>query len=693
MKSIEQKAMRFLSTVLLVGSILIPTIVHSTEDGGTRSVFSEMSGGRGRAMGGAYAALVSDASSVDWNAGGLAFVQRRGALVLRSDYYGLQIGEEYAALVWPDWRWGVGAVSLQHFGIDGIEGRDDRNGVTESEFGSSQTQISLGYGRQVGEAWGVGGTFRFQRYQVANAEATGFAFDLGTQLSPGLLLGWPQDFWERTTVGISARNLMEPEIRLDQDVTHDPGTWRVGAAYTHPFASSGHFTAAVDMERSGGLDSRIHAGVEIQLHPSIALRSGLTQGHPTMGAGLTWRDLAFDYVLENNPIGDVHRVGFSYQFGSTLAEDQLSYLAAEEARIQTRMEVAFEERQAGRVDELLAEARGALQSGDVRATLQSLAVVETLVPDDPRSHALSIEAWMLEARELEAEEKFSEAALAYNRVLAIDPDFADARSAHASAQEQSDVRARRSEQVRGLFAEALDAFSGRDLVRSRTLLDEVLSIDPKDDDARSMRERTRTAIRREIEEKVAQADQFIRAGLLTDATGLLRKVQQLDPGNSEVTRLVERISTRRNEMARSASPSGGKVSNPNSSEASSSSTAANPPPPTTTRRQLSAEEKKELEGLYNRGVAASQEQRSTDAMRYFEHVYAAKPDFPGVAESLKRECLVVGMDHFASSRLDEAIAVWQRALEVDPNDEKVRGYLKRALQNRTRTEELLRDNR
>lgn len=97
----------------------------------------------------------------------------------------------------------------------------------------------------------------------------------------------------------------------------------------------------------------------------------------------------------------------------------------------------------------------------------------------------------------------------------------------------------------------------------------------------------------------------------------------------------------------------------------------------------------ELLGLYRRGIEASQAERSEDAVRYFELVHSASPGYAQVRENLVREYLTLGMDRFARGDLDDAIDIWQRAIEVDPQDDKARGYLERALRHRDRSQEIL----
>jgi tetratricopeptide (TPR) repeat protein len=98
---------------------------------------------------------------------------------------------------------------------------------------------------------------------------------------------------------------------------------------------------------------------------------------------------------------------------------------------------------------------------------------------------------------------------------------------------------------------------------------------------------------------------------------------------------------------------------------------------------------REAEEFYQRGLQAQSAQRSDEAVRYWELVWAARPDYREVASNLKREYLARGMELFASGRLDDAMVEWQRVLRVDPTDARARGYLARAEAQRARSREIL----
>ena len=51
------------------------------------------------------------------------------------------------------------------------------------------------------------------------------------------------------------------------------------------------------------------------------------------------------------------------------------------------------------------------------------------------------------------------------------------------------------------------------------------------------------------------------------------------------------------------------------------------------------------------------------------------------------------MDSFASGKVEQALAYWQKALEVDPDDPRAASYIARARTQQARTRAILSGNR
>lgn len=653
------------------------------QDGGTQSVFATGAGNRALAMGGAYAALSDDASAPLWNPGGLGFVQRWELQATRTSLYGLEIAEEYATFALPSWRWGVGAVSLRHFGVQGIEGRDGQNQVT-SDFASDDSELLLSYAKAFkDEAWSLGGSLKLRRQSLGQVSATGVGADVGMIAKPGKLFGNADPWSEKLTLGLSIRNLVEPAIRLEEETVNDPISMRFGAAYQHRFSYGGRVVATADLERVPDRDMRFYAGLEFQVHPLVALRSGMQNGNLSAGAGVRWRDLSFDYAFGENDLGSIHRLGVSAQFGPSTSERYRLSVEREEQEIQERLSVAFAEQEDQRLKNLVQNAKDSFAAEDYEGTLQTLAVVNTLRPDHPETHALEIGCWEKQAEELEQADEFAGAVLNYQRALALDPENEKLTQAVARCREESASRAERDQKLRAAFEKGLDAFGQGNLLVARRQFREVLKQSPDDEESSAMLERTEIAIDNRIDNLSQQVRRFVAGELYTDAESSLKDLENIGASSSLVSSLKQDIRRGQRKKLREASQAKRPVETTSETE-TATQVATTPAPP-----RITEDDKKEAERLYTQGVEALKSGRTTEAVAYLELVVAKDQSHGKAAEYLKQEYLTQGMDAFASGDLDRAVGQWEKALALDPTDERARGYLARARQQISRTREIL----
>jgi tetratricopeptide (TPR) repeat protein len=638
------------------------------DDGGTRSVFATGAGNRALAMGGAYGAFADDASAALWNPGGLGFVDQSQALFTQSDLSDVGFRETFAGFVLPDWRWGVASLTVRYFGTDGIEARDDRNVVVGENFGASETEIGLAYGRSFGAAWSVGGLVKLRRQQVAANSGGGLGADLGVQLLPALALGLDQPWARQLRMGLTLVNAAEPQIRLDRESVADPGGFRLGFGYEHPAFLLGGLIASFDLEKSRSTSLRPHAGIELRMHPMLAVRTGLDDGTLTAGTGLRWGRAALDYAFEDEPIGASHHVGLSYHFGSTVADAGAAAQRAEEERLERRLAELDRGRQSERLTTLLARAEEARQAGRYDDAVELLATLRTLDPGNANAQALEVRCLVEKARALEAQGDDASAVLAYRRALSEAPGDTAIAGQLERARASSDLKAARTTDLRRRFAAALDAFGADDLPAARSELVRLLAANPNDTEAQRLLRRVELTMSRRAEGWAQQATLLLQAGALREAEALIVRARALDPRAAGLA-YAESLLKQKQQMA------GAKPQRPT-------------PAPQTTRPELTAQQQRELAEFYRRGRAALEAGHADEALRYWEMVWSIQPGYQRVDEYLKREYLTRGMERFAAGDLDEAVRLWEQALRIDPKDERTLGYLARAQEQRARAREI-----
>jgi tetratricopeptide (TPR) repeat protein len=673
----------------LILALAFPVTARADDDGGGRSVFAYGAGNRALALGGAYAAISDDASAPLWNVGGLGLISRSEFQASHAGYYGFGIDEQYASIVLPHWRWGTFSATVQHFGADDIELRDDRNALVASGLSDSETEVLFGYGRSVGEMWGVGGTLKVQHLSLAGFSGSGVGMDVGVVVRPLLALAPNSPHRRRLSVGLAVRNAIEPKIRLASDAVPDPTGVRVGAAMFVPFTGGRNVLAALDVEKTSDMNTRYHAGFELRVHPSLAVRAGTNDGTFSSGAGVSWRQVTVDYTYEGNDLGQVHRIGATVAFGPTVAHSRDAALAAREAEVQNRLAEVFETRQKQRVRELLDRAAAQQRNGDFDGALRLIAAARALDPDNVDAKLGEVVCLRELGKRQESEGDFAAAAVTYSRAMVVAPNDPEAKSGYDRCRAASDRQAARSEDIRRRFTAALDAFSVGDLVEARRGFSEILQSSPKDSEAAAMLRRTEDAIDHRVDAMVGDANRSIDWGAWPDAESFLADARRLKPDDDRIELALARLDEAKAEANARAGASDTTLASGKTAGSSGSETGGARPQ----TKELTQEQRREVERLYARGMEAVAANRNSEAVPYFELVLSIDPEHGGAGEYLKREYLMRGMEFFADGRLDEAVAVWEKALRIDPDDERVNGYLSRAREQIARTRQILGSDR
>ena len=651
--------------------------VAAMDDGGGRSVFATGAGNRALAMGGAFSAVADDASAPLFNPAGLGLIGRKEIQASQTTLFGMGFSEQYASFVLPDWKLGTASLTWRSFGVDGIEERDDRGFLLNDNLKDSETELALGYGHSLLEGnLSIGGAFKVQRQNLAGYSGSGFGLDLGFWVRPLALAGNDSQIGQGLTLGLALRNVIEPEIKLQTDAVPDPSAIRTGLAWSGGLTEGLGLLAAVDLEKTSGMDSRLHAGVEARILKVLALRIGAADGTMTAGAGLDWRGLGADYMYEDNPLGDIHRFGLAVRFGATVEETRQANLAAAEADLQARLESAFNERSRTQEEQLVAEVRQQLKERRWNHALNLIGTLQVLAPDRPELPDLTAAAYSGLARLQEAQSDFAGAALSWRRALAAVPGQAQATAGLARVETESDLRSERTREIKARYEEALDAFANDNLPRARAGFGEVLAMSPQDQDAATMLARTEAAMTRRATALGEEAVSLAQVGQLAKARERLEAALDLNreaPGLAAASAELARLG---NEANRPGTRAPQAVSAPVAVE----------------KPALSPQRRREIDDLYRRGLNAMEAKRRDEAVQYWEMVWFVDPDHEKVREYLGQEYLARGMEAYADGALRQAVTSWEDALRVDPQDQRARGYLDRARQQLFRMEKISSNN-
>jgi hypothetical protein len=289
-------------------------------------------GGRALGLGGAHAALASDATAGYWNPAALARIGYPELMLMHDERFGSLLNYDFAAVAIPSGAQASLGLSVIRLGVDGIP--DTRNawvdvngnGLFDDDnrpeydkityFSAADWGVLVTYATRAGETFAYGANLKLIYRDLAEASGTGLGFDVGALYTPVEGLSFGANVQDITTTFIAwstgRTELITPTLKL-------------GSAYEFEFLG-GRFAPTVDVDLrfenrrfasvasigSVSLDPRL--GIEFDLRRTIALRVGYSDVRQlTLGAGLHLRKLDIDYCFarfgsRDDNLGDTHRI-------------------------------------------------------------------------------------------------------------------------------------------------------------------------------------------------------------------------------------------------------------------------------------------------------------------------------------------------------------------------------------------------
>ncbi len=294
------------NTVLLAAvlSIVMTTHASAGEPGSSGFTFLRLgSGARAGGMGEAFTAVADDATSIYWNPAGMAAVDQIELNLTHNEWL-MDIRFEQATVVSEMWG---GAAGLSFTGL--YYGSMDRYGeypsiTPDGTFSPYDMALSLGYARDIIPNVALGAAFKVIHSKIDFESATGYAFDLGVTHRTKI---------EGLTLAASMLNL-GPQASFVEEKFYPPFQLRVGGAYEiMREALHGGLILAADVVFPNDNDAKAHFGLEYSYQRLLMLRFGYKSGYDiqgaTMGAGVAWKSLRFDYAYMpiEYEMGDAHR--------------------------------------------------------------------------------------------------------------------------------------------------------------------------------------------------------------------------------------------------------------------------------------------------------------------------------------------------------------------------------------------------
>ncbi len=288
-------------------------------------------GGRALGLGGAHAALATDATGGYWNPAALARLLYPEALLMHDERFGNLINYDVATVALPYGMDASVGVTLLRLGVDGIP--DTRNAWLDANgnrifddnnrpeydkvtyFNAADWAVYLSYAKQVSHDLSLGANIKLIRRDLADHSATGIGFDVGILYSPltDLYLGLnAQDITTTFVSWSTGRNeLITPTLKLGTAYFIELFGGRFAPALDVDIRFENRRFASVANVGPISLDPR--AGIEFDYNRLFALRLGYSDiKQMTFGAGVHLKKLDIDYSFAQfgaaNNLGNTHRI-------------------------------------------------------------------------------------------------------------------------------------------------------------------------------------------------------------------------------------------------------------------------------------------------------------------------------------------------------------------------------------------------
>jgi len=301
----ERLMKTWIAVLVALGAAAAPATAQE-ENGGTPGTWlSQYVTARTLGLGGAFVGVADDATAAVWNPAGLAMLVPNE---LRFETARLFDDTSINSL-----NFAVPGNKLPSFGLTIVSfssGNFERTNELNDPLGTfseGQQAYVFSMAKSLNTRFAVGANGKFVRQSLEEYNGSGFGFDLGAigYVTPAIKLG------------VSALNIGGPSVTMRDSPETYPVEIRAGfsAEVLH-----GRGLIAGEVDQASGPGTRFRGGTEYWVQPSIGLRVGMNDQDPS--GGLSYRfagKYQFDYGLQDNPLGMMHRLGLTYRFGGFFA--------------------------------------------------------------------------------------------------------------------------------------------------------------------------------------------------------------------------------------------------------------------------------------------------------------------------------------------------------------------------------------
>jgi len=645
--------------------VTVSGLSHASDDSGTLSPFSLGTGASELSRAGSNIASSDAGTCSYWNPSLLAVTSQNSFTGFHSRLYESDIAYNYFGLALPTLDFGGFGLGVFWQNTRNIERRDAAN-LYLGEISDNQLRFYFAYGKRIAK-YNVGLSATFGHHSMGDYRATtspGVNLSIGRQFAPSL------SWLDTLSIVASARNIVKPETRLEEEDFSLPLSLEAGVALaivvSRKWEQSVNLSAAVKKTEFG--DARSSVGLEYSVSRSLFIRSGASSAQRSIGLGVKYSAFSFDYALVDRDLGSLHMFSISTGLGSTVAERRKARTEKQETEFRAVMDRQIRSKNQDMVEQLIARGQERLRASDLK-----------------------------------------EAYGCYERALFIArTNGADTTEVHGFVESTRDqlaiftARARHSE-----FIDSAEVkLASDDYLAARYFANLARAEFPESDEAKYLLEESDSAIRRHtsmsevINEQLMRADSLLSAGQLGEARSQIMAIKEFAPDVNLIAPLIVRLKVETwRETAYSAHADQdfaaalaaldsvdvllsncrwctslrNQIDRIQGSRITESQSQAQ-----VLTTELDPDLEREVKSLYESGKLAFERGELPDAMDLWESVEDKAPNYKSVRKYLIDVYRFIGVDLYSRKMRQEALNVWKKAIELDPKNVEIKDCISRA---------------
>ena len=612
-------------TVLLIIILLSAAGSSYGQDGsgGTRSVFSLGAGSRAIAMGGAFSAIGDDPSVLYYNPAALRLNRYPAILANHIQLFSgfSDASYDFLGAVYPTLGVGSIGVGFMTVGTGSIRQFDEFSREL-GEISYRESQAVLGYAFDM-PWWKFLGEFTFGSSVKILNQRVGDNSDTGTGLDFGFLYHPP--VLKDVVIGCNLQDVVGAETKLVAVSEKVDRTIMAGVGYSYLFDNGSALTFALQMDLPERADNDFRLGAEYRYRDMIFVRLGYDSEQITGGVGFAWRAFQVDYgYFSRDEAGSSHPVSLSARIGSSVEE---RIRLAEERRAreeEARLQHLFSER----VSSHIKAAQQHRADGELEKALDELKIV---LEYDPVNGAAA-------------------------ETLAV------VRNAILREQERRTENAEKALLINQHFNLGLDYYSSNEYVLARAEWQNVLALDPANEQASDYLDRTERKLDEQLDHHRRRAHELESAGRHADALGEWNMVLVIDPESVEARSAIDRIGVRLEGLSRDFREASTRLVVIELFQDAAAAFGA---------------------GEYERAIRVLNDllTRQPDHLEAIQLLRRAERRIVPLTEAQKEEVrrlYIAGMKYFAQNNYAASIREWRKILVIDPDNESVRKNIEEA---------------